>query len=106
MQPSLGIGFTAAADGREVKVDADATLLSVTVAASAAGVRAVISRDPKATIANQLTSPSNIADENFIAFGILGTQTILSVPVFANQSLFVSVTAACQVVLNFQLIQL
>lgn len=104
MSPTVGVGFSAAADGRELKIDSDCVLVSVVIGSSAAGVKGVVSRDPKATIANTITSPSNSADENLITVAITGTESVLSVPLSAGQSVFASASAACQVIYNFQLI--
>jgi hypothetical protein len=104
MTPTLAVGFGAAADGTQVKCDQDCTLLSVQVGATAATTRAVLSRDPKATIANTLTAPATQLDENLMAIVLSGTPVVMSVPLSAGQSVFVSANAACQVILNFQLL--
>jgi len=97
MSPSLGVGFSAAADGREVKVDQDCVL-----AGSHSSKAVVISLDPKATVANTVTAPANINDDNVIAV-YNGINVGLDFPLSASQSVFVSCNGAGMVVLRFTL---
>lgn len=103
MPPTLGVQFSAAADGRQVIADADCVLTSLhTGAASKVGV---LSRDKNTTIANSVTAPSNINDDNIIAIAA-GFAVPLTYELSAGQSVFVSCSAAATVVLTFQNLQI
>jgi len=97
MTPSVAVQFSAAADARTVTVDDDAILIG---AHSSKGY--VISTDPKATVANQITAPSNVNTESLIV-AANGFGVVLNVPVSAGSQLFVSCNGAGSVVLNFDL---
>ena len=99
MTPTLGISFTAAGDGREVKIDEDCILVGVSSNRSTVG--GIVSRDPKMTSALNTLPTINSADENLIA-SVAGNQMIVNFPCFKGMSLFVSSSAAGWVLLQFQ----
>jgi len=103
MTPSLAVGFSAAADGREVKIDEDCTLLSAHMAATTATVRGLVSKDPKSTAAGTISAPANSADENIICSPAANEFCFLAFPCKAGSSLFVSATGAGSVIFAFQL---
>lgn len=103
MQNTASLQFSAATDGRELRLDADCVLVSATQSFGGSS-RAVISRDPKTTIANSVTAPGNGIDENII--GIVGAaycEFTPGVPIPAGQSVFVSVNALMTLCLQFEL---
>lgn len=104
MTPSLAVLFSAAGDGREVKIDENCALISV-VAAKNTG-QCVVSTDPKTTIANTLTTPVSSTDENVLAASVGAVPVQLNIPLMQGSSIFVSAATAGAVVLNFQLIRL
>lgn len=103
MTPTLSITFSAAADGREVKIDELCSLISVHVGAATATTLAVLSKDRNSTVANSVTATGNSADENIIAIPSANRFVQLAFPLFAGQSVFVSCSGAGAVVLAFQL---
>lgn len=103
MTPTVGVKFGAAADGRQFIVDADCTLIGISSAAAAAS-QAVVSRDSATTIANAVTGGTG-NDENIIACTGRVGQGLVSVPLSAGQSVYVSASGAMLVVLQFQLNQ-
>lgn len=99
MTPTLAVQFSAAANGRKIVIDEDVLLAGVTTAPNTA--RAVISKDPATTIANAITAPADVIDENILAVAAGQAQIPMSVPISASQSVFVSCSAAGTVVLLF-----
>jgi hypothetical protein len=99
MSPTLAIQFSAAADGRQLTADVDTVLTAVSSPAAAKIV--VVSKDKATTIANSVTGPSNVSDENILAIAA-GFQAICRVPISAGQSVFVSASAAMSAVLSFE----
>src|SRR5690349_4327934 len=95
MGPSLAVQFSAAADGRAVQIDSDVILVG-----AHSSKAFVISTDPKATIANQSTAPSNVLEENCIAVAN-GISVNLQIPLSLGSQIFVSCNGAGSVVLNF-----
>lgn len=102
MTPALALQFSAATDGRQLTVDEDCTLLKVTAGCGASVIIAVVSKNPATTIANSITAPATTADENIIAIS-RAIEVNPNFPLYAGQSVFVSVSGACSVVLSFQL---
>jgi hypothetical protein len=100
MPPTLAVQFSAAADGRQVTADVDTVLTGVHPSLSS--VRVVVSRDKTTTIANAITAPANVTDENIIAIAGGFPVIPLSVPVSAGQSVFVSCSAAGSAVLSWE----
>jgi len=100
--PSLVVQFTVAADGREVKIDEDCALVLLQISGSAA--KAVVSADPKTTVANTFTAPAaDRTDPNILGFVLGGVPCGLNIPVEKGRSIFVSCSGAGSVQLAFQL---
>ena len=101
MNPVQAVQFSAAGDARQLTIDADCILIGCALAVVASG-SAVISRDPSTTIANAVTAPSNVIDDNIIAVLRQSMFVQLALPISAGQGVFVSASAAMSVVLYFE----
>ena len=92
---SVGVGFSAAADGRAVTIDRHTTLVAVHNSG-------LVSTDPTATFANRSTSPANETFTDIIFLGASGFSSVpLSFPLSAGEVIFVSRSGAGTTTLFF-----
>lgn len=104
MTPTLSVGFSAAADGRQVTIDQDCVLISAHSSNTNAIFVALISRDPAATIANTIGTPADGVSESILAIcSRAGSSVDSGIPLSGGSRLFVSANSACQIVLLFSL---
>jgi hypothetical protein len=100
--PVITLLFSAAVDGRELKVDEDCFLVAAITAGSS--LRTVVSKDPKHTISNVITAPAAAEqNENILVALVAASINAIQVPIEGGRSLFVSASGAGCVVLYFQL---
>ncbi len=100
MTPTLAVQFSAAADGRKIVIDQDVVLIGVQACSNR---QVIVSKDSATTIANSVTLPGNLTDENILAISA-GAWVTCSVPLSAGQSVFVSSSGAGSAVLMFDLL--